>query len=145
MKMSFGTQLKEYRDEYLHISQKQMAEDLGVDGATMSRYESDIRGFPIYLIPRIKETYNIPDDVLLAMIMDKPLKSLRPLSNRTLDSTATYEKGFIAQYGSLIENEPLLKEFILQVDSLDHENRQLLLSGMLNLMQLFHNQSGNKI
>lgn len=142
MKMSFGTQLKEYRDEYLHISQKQMAEDLGVDGATMSRYESDSRGFPIYLVPLIKEIYNIPDDVLLAMIMDKPLKTVRPYSNQTLDSTATYEKGFLTQYGSLIENEPLLKEFILHTDSLDHDNRQLLLSGMLNLMQLFANQRG---
>ena len=141
MKMSFGTQLKEYRDEYLHISQKQMAEDLGVDGATMSRYESDNRGFPIDLVPLIKETYNIPDEVLIAMIMDKPLKSVRSFSNRTLDSTASYEKGFLAQYGSLIENEPLLREFILQTDSLDYENRQLLLSGMLNLLQLFHNQS----
>ncbi|PIC77152.1 hypothetical protein CSV74_07735 [Sporosarcina sp. P19] len=142
MKMSFGTQLREYRDEYLHISQKQMAEDLGVDGATMSRYESSERVFPIYLVPLIKEIYNIPDDVLLAMILDKPLKTVRSFSNQTLDSTATYKNGFLAQYGSLIENEPLLKEFILRANSLDHENRQLLLSGMLNLMQLFDNQTG---
>ncbi|PIC57822.1 hypothetical protein CSV80_07740 [Sporosarcina sp. P12(2017)] len=140
--MSFGTQLREYRDEYLQISQKQMAEDLGVDGATMSRYESSERVFPIYLVPLIKEIYNIPDDVLLAMILDKPLKTVRPFSNQTLDSTATYKNGFLAQYGSLIENEPLLKEFILRANSLNHENRQLLLSGMLNLMQLFDNQTG---
>ena len=76
------------------------------------------------------------------MILDKPLKTVRPFSNQTLDSTATYEKGFLAQYSSLIENEPLLKEFILRANSLDYENRQLLLSGMLNLMQLFENQTG---
>ena len=141
--MSFGTQLKEYRDEYLHISQKQMAEDLGVDGATMSRYESDIRGFPIDLVPQIKELYDIPDDVLMAMILGKPLKTLRPFSNQTLDSTAAYEKGFLAQYGPWIEGEPLLKEFILRMHSFEPENRQLVLSGVLDLLQAFEKRHGN--
>ncbi|WP_158233652.1 helix-turn-helix domain-containing protein [Sporosarcina sp. P35] len=138
--MSFGSQLREYRDEYLHTSQKQMAQDLGIDPATISRYESNRRGFPIEQLPLIKKLYKIPDDILLAMILGRPLKKVRSFSSQTLDSTAAYEKGFLAQYGSLIESEPLLKEFIVRADSLDEEDRHLLLSGLLNFIQLYENQ-----
>ncbi|MDV6378241.1 helix-turn-helix transcriptional regulator [Sporosarcina sp. GW1-11] len=138
--MSFGSQLREFRDEYLHITQKQMAQDLGVNPGTISRYESDEREFPIEQLQVMKELYNIPDDMFLAIILDRPLKSVRPSTGlRTLDSTSYYSNG----WNEPADAEYRLREIIAVTDQMTPDNRALFFAGLQNFVQLFKNQLRN--
>ncbi|EGQ26621.1 hypothetical protein HMPREF9372_1308 [Sporosarcina newyorkensis 2681] len=140
--MSFGTQLREYREEHLEITQKQMAMDLGLDAGNLSRYESNHREFPISHLPHVQKVYDIPDDVFLAMILDRPLKTVLSLKGlQTLEYQSSYSDSFVEQHADLIESEPILKEIIMRTAHLNKEERQLFLSGIRNLLQLFGNQS----
>ncbi|WP_194841418.1 helix-turn-helix domain-containing protein [Sporosarcina obsidiansis] len=139
--MSFGTQLREYREEYLEITQKQMAMDLGIDAGNLSRYESDRREFPIEHLPLVKKVYNIPDDIFLAMVLDRPLKTVRSFKGlQTLENQSSYTNTFMDQHVGLIESEPELKEIIMLIAYLSKEDRKLFLSAIRNLLQLFENQ-----
>ncbi|WP_301107694.1 helix-turn-helix transcriptional regulator [Sporosarcina sp.] len=138
--MSFGTQLREYREEYLKITQKQMAEDLGVNAATISRYESDQREFPVEQLPLMKKLYNISDEVFLAIILDRPLKTVLSFKDMyTLDHTSNYANSFLPQYADLIENEPDLKGLIATLARLEDEERKMLLSGIRSILHALQN------
>lgn len=139
--MSFGSQLREYREEYLRITQKQMAEDLGVNSATISRYEADRREFPLEQLPLLKELYDIPDDMFLALILDRPLKTVRSFKGlRTLDQQTMYGESFCSQYADVIEAETELKEMIALAAYMRPEQRRLFLPALRSLFQLFDQQ-----
>lgn len=136
--MGFGAQLREYREEHLDISQKEMARTLGIDTTNMSRYEADKHQFTVDFIQKIRETYDIPDDMFLAMIEGTPLRSVRK-SMHTWEDPSTYSSTFLGQHAELVEEEKDLRRLLAFAASLTDDDRKLLLSGLSNLIQLYEN------
>ena len=135
--MSFGSQLREFREEYLHITQKQMAQDLGVNPGTISRYESDEREFPIEQLKVVKELYAIPDEMFLAILLERPLKTVRSGNGlRTLDSTSNY----VNRLSDPTENEQYIRDIVAIAERMTPENRALFFSGLQSFIQLYSNQ-----
>ena len=58
--------LKEFRQKY-HLSQKEVAESIGIDQRQWSRYENGINEFPIRYLKQICQKYNISADELLGI------------------------------------------------------------------------------
>ncbi|AXI01169.1 XRE family transcriptional regulator [Sporosarcina sp. PTS2304] len=138
--MSFGSQLREFREEYLHITQKQMAQDLGVNPGTISRYESDEREFPIEQLKVVKELYRIPDEMFLAILLERPLKTVRSGNGlRTLDSTSDYAN---RSADSVVE-EQYMRDIMAIAERMAPENRALFFTGLQSFIQLYKNQLDN--
>lgn len=64
--MSFGSRLKELRIEN-NISQKQVANDIGISTTTISQYESDSRFPNEDMLKRLCLYYKISSDYLLGL------------------------------------------------------------------------------
>lgn len=138
--MSFGSQLREFREEHLHITQKKMAHDLGVDPTTFSRYESDSREFPIELLQQIKVQYDIPDELFLALVLQRPLKSFRFIPHsHTMDSASDYSSPTPQKTSDLFETEPALQGLTAFVEQIQPADRQLFFAGIQNFIQLYKN------
>lgn len=140
--MHFGTQFKEYREEYLRLKQLEAAYELKIDPAALSNYERNERGFPNDLLPIVKETFSIPDDYFLAMVLGTPLKSVR-------DSTVTqpakaaevqekYMNSFIDRHRQLFEESSELREFVAIASQLTEKDRRIFLNSNKALLSLFH-------
>lgn len=60
--------LKEFRLKY-NLSQKQVAESIGIDQRQWSRYENGINEFPTRYLKQICEKYNVSADELLGIAL----------------------------------------------------------------------------
>ena len=76
--MPFYEHLREYREQQLNISQKEVASRLNIDHSSLSKYERGERAIPIDLLPDFKRVLNISDKDFLNMVLNKPYKSENP-------------------------------------------------------------------
>ncbi len=139
--MHFGKQFKEYREEYLRMKQLEAAYELKIDPAALSNYERSERGFPNDLLPVVKETFSIPDDYFLAMILGTPLKAVRD-SNisqpvKAAEVQEKYMDSFIDQHRQLFEESPELREFVAIISQMTKKDRRNYLNSNKALLSLF--------
>ena len=140
--MHFGTQFKEYREEYLRVKQFEAARELNIDPAALSNYERSERGFPIDLLPTVKETFNIPDDYFLAMVLGTPLKLVRDTAVlqpvKAQEVKAQYMDSFIDRHRQLFEENPELRELVALISLLTEKDRRIFLNSNKALLTLFY-------
>ena len=139
--MHFGKQFKEYREEYLRMKQLEAAYELKIDPAALSNYERSERGFPNDLLPVVKETFSIPDDYFLAMILGTPLKAVRdPNISQPVKAAEVQEKymdSFIDRHRQLFEESPELREFVAIISQMTQKDRRNYLNSNKALLSLF--------
>lgn len=138
--MYFGKQFKEYREEYLRMKQLEAAIQLKIDPAALSNYERNERGFPNELLPVVKETFDIPDDYFLAMILGTPLKLVRDSSAsqpvKAMEVKERYMNSFIDKHRQLFENCPELREFVALAAILTEKDRRIFLNSNKAILTL---------
>jgi len=138
--MYFGKQFKEYREEYLRMKQLEAAIQLKIDPAALSNYERNERGFPNELLPVVKETFDIPDDYFLAMILGTPLKLVRDSSSsqpvKAMEVKERYMNSFIDKHRQLFENCPELREFVALAAILTEKDRRIFLNSNKAILTL---------
>ncbi|WP_342508515.1 helix-turn-helix transcriptional regulator [Sporosarcina sp. FSL K6-2383] len=140
--MHFGKQFKEYREEYLRLKQLEAALELKIDPAALSNYERSERGFPNDLLPIVKETFAVPDDYFLAMILGTPLKSVRDFKKtqpvKTSEVRERYMDSFIDRHRQLFEESSELREFVALASHLTEKDRRIFLNANKSLLTLIH-------
>ena len=140
--MHFGKQFKEYREEYLHMKQLEAAHQLKIDPAALSNYERNERGFPNDLLPIVKETFSVPDDYFLAMVLGTPLKSVRDFKMtqpaNTSEVQERYMNSFIDRHRQLFEDSPELREFVSLASLLTAKDRRMFLNSNKTILTLIH-------
>lgn len=140
--MHFGKQFKEYREEYLRMKQLEAAAELKIDPAALSNYERSERGFPIDLLPIVKETFAVPDDYFLAMILGTPLKSVRDFKMtqpaQTSEVQERYMNSFMDRHRQLFEESSELREFVSLASLLTEKDRRIFLNSNKALLTLIH-------
>ncbi|MBE1555677.1 helix-turn-helix domain-containing protein [Sporosarcina limicola] len=143
--MHFGKQFKEYREEYLRMKQLEAALELNIEPAALSNYERNERGFPNDLLPIVKETFDIPNDYFLAMVLGDPLKSVRnpevsqPI--KALEVKERYMDSFIDRHRQLFEDSAELREFVTLASTLTEKDRRIFLNSNKSLLTLIHKHS----
>ncbi|MFC4410641.1 helix-turn-helix domain-containing protein [Chungangia koreensis] len=139
--MPFGDHLREYREEYLKIKQKEAANRLDVDSTVLSNYELNKREVPLYLLPKIKEIYEIPDELFLRMVLDMPLKSAKPpvvpLTEQAKEIHEKYLDHFVRDHEELIRESNELRELISYVARFDQKKRRILLNAIKQIIDIF--------
>lgn len=140
--MHFGKQFKEYREEYLRMKQLEAALQLKIDPAALSNYERNERGFPNDLLPIVKETFAVPDDYFLAMVLGTPLKSVRDFKMtqpaKTSEVQERYMNSFIDRHRQLFEESSELREFVSLASLLTEKDRRIFLNSNKALLTLIH-------
>ncbi len=140
--MHFGKQFKEYREEYLRMKQLEAALELKIDPAALSNYERNERGFPNDLLPVVKETFDVPDDYFLAMVLGTPLKSVRDSKveqpTKTSEVQERYMDSFIDRHRQLFEDSSELREFVALAATLTEKDRRIFLNSNKALLTLIH-------
>lgn len=135
--MAFCERFREYREYELNIKQIEAAYMLGLPKNTYSNYERGDRPFPIDMLPHIKETFNIPDDVFLDMVLDRK----RPIVEKkapmqTNDLRSMYLLNFDVKHQQLIHESDELRQLLSFVGMLDVKNRRAVLNAMKTLLSL---------
>lgn len=140
--MHFGKQFKEYREEYLRLKQIEAAHQLKIDPAALSNYERNERGFPNDLLPIVKETFAVPDDYFLAMVLGTPLKSVRDFKmaqpTKTSEVQERYMNSFMDRYRQLFEESAELREFVSLASLLNEKDRRSFLNANKSMLDLLH-------
>ena len=65
--------LREFREKY-NLSQRQVAESIGIDQRQWSRYENGVNEFPIRYLKQICEKYNVSADEILGIKLSSEAK-----------------------------------------------------------------------
>lgn len=137
----FGEQFKEYREEHLRMKQMEAALELKIDPAALSNYERNARGFPLDMLPVVRETFAIPDDYFLAMVLGTPLKSVRAPGAiqpvKTNEMKERYLDNFIDRHRQLFEENAELREFIALISNLTEKDRRNFLNSHKSILNLF--------
>ncbi|MFS0575853.1 helix-turn-helix transcriptional regulator [Sporosarcina sp. 179-K 3D1 HS] len=138
--MHFGQQFREYREEYLHMRQKEAAYRLNLSPETLSNYERNERGFSVDLLPVVQKTFNIPTDYFMAMIMGEPLKSVREDKEnqpiKTNELKERYMDSFIDRHRELFEESAELREFVALLSTLTEKDRRIFLNSNKAMLSL---------
>ena len=146
--MKFGVQFKEYREDYLQIKQNVAAFELNIDPASLSNYERGDRDFSTGMLPVVKETFAIPDDYFLAMVLGTPLKSVRTQSQtqpaKTQEMKEQYMNSFIDRHRQLFEESPELRGFVALASNFTEKDRRNFFNAKKSLLTLFLKLSEQK-
>lgn len=148
--MSFGMQLREYREEELNITQSEAAYQLNLVPNTYSNYERCERPIPIDLLPKIKETFNIPDEQFLDMLLSesrsKKKRSIEALAMQTKDLRERYITNFGESYFELLEESSELRQLLSFINVQDTKKRRLFLNAIKSILMVYDDvldKSGN--
>ena len=146
--MHFGQQFREYREEYIHIRQKEAAYKLNITPETLSNYERNERGFPQDLMAVAKRVFDIPDDYFLAMVLGDPLKSVRAdKEDRALQTNELKERymdSFIDSHRQIFEDSAELREFVTLLATLTEKDRRDFLNVNKKMLELIFKRDKNR-
>ena len=127
--MSMGERLKYFRNN-LGLSQKKVAEYLGITVGAYSHYENDSRELDVAKIKKLSQLFGISGDELIDTGFQKPLpKGLMPISQLQrkhiplIGSVAAGEPIFDPDFPDVVVDGPLDADFALRVkgDSMEPE------------------------
>lgn len=139
--MNFGEHLREYREEELNITQGEAAYRLNLVPNTYSNYERCQRPIPIDLLPKIKETFNIPDEQFLDMLLDRPRNkkklSVEALAMQTKDLRERYIINFGESYFELLQESPELRQLLGFINVQDAKRRRLFLNAIKSILLVY--------
>ncbi|MFP3917903.1 helix-turn-helix transcriptional regulator [Lysinibacillus telephonicus] len=139
--MNFGEHLREYREEELNITQGEAAYRLNLVPNTYSNYERCERPVPIDLLPKIKETFNIPDEQFLDMLLDRPRNkkklSVEALAMQTKDLRERYIVNFGESYFELLQESPELRQLLGFIKVQDAKRRRLFVNAIKSILLVY--------
>jgi transcriptional regulator with XRE-family HTH domain len=139
--MSFGMQLREYREEELNITQSEAAYQLNLVPNTYSNYERCERPIPIELLPKIKDTFKIPDEQFLDMLLNrsrsKKKLSIEALAMQTKDLRERYIVNFGESYFELLQESPELRQLLGFINVHDTKKRRLFLNAIKSILLIY--------
>nr|WP_106783569.1 helix-turn-helix transcriptional regulator [Lysinibacillus timonensis] len=138
--VNFGKYLKEYR-ENLHINQTEAAYMLGILPNTYSNYERCERPIPMHHLPKIKEVFDIPDELFLDMLLDRPRKkkkeSPEEAITRLLDMRESYIVGVTRSVYDMVNDSGELRQLLGFLQMLDDSDRRPYLIGLREVMVIY--------
>lgn len=109
--MKFHEQLKAYRLN-LDIQQKEIARRLNVDPSLISRYEDGRRNIVVDRLPEIQQAYNIPDELLLEMIIQSDAKQLRLQPEQAKELQSHYNDSLYSAHKNLLYSDAFRYLFV---------------------------------
>ncbi len=141
--MNFGEYLRQYREEELNITQTEAAYRLNLIPNTYSNYERCERPIPIDLLPKIKETFNIPDELFLDMLLDrrrnKKRLSIEAIAMQTKELRERYITNFGESYFELLQESSELRQLLGFINAQDTKKRRLFLNALKSILLIYDN------
>ena len=142
--MSFGKFLREYR-ENMNITQLEAAYQLDLVPNTYSNYERCKRPIPIELLPKIKQTFNIPDEQFLDMLLNQSHRRKKIpidlLEIQTKELRERYMINFGESYFDLIAHTQELRQLLGFLNHLDEKKRRLCLNAIKSILIIYNDLS----